>query len=104
MLCPRERRSAATVELSTPPDIATAMRGAGMDGYPSQFPGADLQCFDESFGLLERVEPARGNAQRRPGVRARKADGLQYVGRLGSAAGAGGPARNGVTAQIERDE
>src|ERR1022692_2989667 len=114
---------AATVELSTPPLMATAMEGelaggvpsgsacptatamgcSGMHGNPAQMRHAGADGFDERVHLRGGVAAPQGEAH--AGARAiiGEADGLQHVGRREGSAGAGRAGGDGEAAQIERD-
>src|SRR4051794_20690933 len=104
MRSPRECSRAATVELSTPPDIATAVMESGMDGDTAQLARAGRDCVDQRVYLLDGVRTANGNTKTGSSVVTAEPDRGQHVRRLGSAARTCGPARHGVAPQVERDQ
>ena len=57
---PSRTSMAATVELSTPPLMATAMGNSGMHGDPAQMRHAGADGLDEGVDLLDGVGAAEG--------------------------------------------
>src|ERR1035437_108538 len=86
---------AATVELSTPPLMATAMGGAmgnsGMHRNPAQVRHARADGFDERVHLPGGIGAAERKAHAGPGAVVTQADGLQHVRGRERSAGAGRP-------------
>ena len=101
---PWRASSAATVELSTPPLMATAMGALRhRTGNPPQMRDRRGQRLHQRVHLLGRVGAAQRNAQ--AGARALGGDphGGQHVRRRHRPARAGRAGGNGEAAQIERD-
>src|SRR5450432_2134364 len=106
---------AATVELSTPPLMATAMGDAmggtpggamaksGMHRNPSQVRYTSPDGFDERVHLLGRIAAAEGEAHTGARAVVTQADGLQHVRGRERAAGAGRAGRDREAAQVKRD-
>src|SRR6185295_19544544 len=109
---PRDASSAATVELSTPPLIATAIGRAvfaesGM-GFRNRgdFTKVGNRLFDgigKHIHLLAGVALAKRKANARARLVGRQSDGGQHVRRLYRSARAGRARRNGESPKIERD-
>src|SRR5579863_2987605 len=93
---PRARSKPATTELSTPPDMATAMvADSGIGGSkPAQVRYTLGQRFDQGLDLRGVVGAAERNAQAGAGLLARQADGEENMRRLAGAAGTCGSARD----------
>src|ERR1700722_20044328 len=101
MLWPSRLSSAATVELSTPPDMATAMRSdmlrRGLPGvlsddrwrYAAQVHDAGLDCLDQAIDLFFRVLWPQREAHAGAGFLRRQAHGEKNVRRLDGAARTG---------------
>src|SRR5260370_42452225 len=87
---PSRTSMAATVELSTPPLMATAIGNSGMHGDPAQMRHAGADSFDEGVHLLDGIAAAEGEAHAGAGAVVTQADGLQNVRRRERSAGAGG--------------
>src|SRR5579872_1235682 len=102
---------AATTELSTPPDIATAIGatafgGSGMyhdRGDFSQVRRGLCDSFDQRVNLLGRVVAAQRKSETPAGLRAREPNGQQDVRRLDGAARASGSAGDGKSLEVEGD-
>src|SRR5229473_31753 len=107
MLWPSRTSNPATVELSTPPLIATVIVFSGMGGSErrnlSQMRHRVRYSLDQDVDLLWRV----GSPERKSDAGARplrrEADSQKHVGGLDRSARACGPARNCESPQIERD-
>src|ERR1017187_8141652 len=100
---PSRASMAATVELSTPPLMATAMGGSGMPGDPPQMLDGARERVHQRVNLAGRV----GAPQRETHAGARPFRGQahidEHVGRRDGAAGTGGAGGDGEAAQVERD-
>src|SRR5664280_1663379 len=92
---------AATVELSTPPLMATAIGSSGMHRDPAQMRHAGADAFDQGVHLLRRVGAAEGEAHAGARAQIAQADGLQHVRGRERSAGAGRPGGDGETTQVE---
>src|SRR5215470_9025194 len=103
---PSRRSSAATVELSTPPDIATAIGLSGMGvrrRNAAQVTRRIGDCLDQLVNLLSGVLAAQGEAHTRSrGFRA-EAHREQDVRWLDGSARAGRSARHCESTKVERD-
>src|SRR5579885_1394899 len=103
---PWECSRAATAELSTPPDMATAMRsvsdtcGTGR-GKPAKLLRGDGHGLDERVHLIQRVFAAEREADGRTCRIAREPHRQQHVRRLHGAAGACRTAGHGESFQVE---
>src|ERR1039458_2922021 len=95
---------AATVELSTPPLMATAMGNSGMHRNPAQMRHAGADGLDERVHLGGGIAAPEGEAHAGARAIVREADGLQDVGGREGSAGAGRAGGDGEAAQIERDD
>lgn len=106
MLAPSRFMSPATTELSTPPLMATAMRGvSGIDGgEPPEVSGRGRDGVDERVDLFDGVAEAEREADGRLGLFAGEADGGEDVAGFDGAAGAGRTAGDGEAAKVERDD
>src|SRR5262245_55784616 len=107
MLWPSRASSAATVELSTPPLIATAMGFSSMGGSarrdPAQMGDRVGDGVDQGVDLFGRIGSPEREANAGASALRRQSDGQQHVRRLDRAARAGRAARHGESAQIESD-
>src|SRR5690349_20807648 len=101
---PCRTRSAATVELSTPPLIATAMGSSGMHGNPSQMRDRCADGLGERVDLLNGVAAAEGETHAGAGAVVGEADGGEDVRRSEGAAGTGRTGGYGKAAEVERDD
>src|SRR5581483_4966477 len=108
MLRPSDCSRAATAELSTPPDIATAIipvsgtrRVSGRE--TPQMRGGFGHGFDQLVHLIERVLAAKRKADRRTRILTAHAHGQQHMRRLRGAAGARRPARYREALQVQRN-
>src|SRR5271157_1677485 len=101
---PWRTRSAATVELSTPPLMATAMGGSGMYGDSAEVRHGALERVYQCIHLLGGVAAAKRKTH--AGARAfrRKTDGGEDVRGSHGAAGAGRAGGNGEAAEVQRDD
>src|SRR5579863_3813872 len=92
-LWPSRLSNAATVELSTPPDIATAIRSAIVRAHcrrdPAQMCDAGFDRFDQSIDLFFRVLGPERKTHAGARFLRRQAHGEQNVRWLDSAAGTG---------------
>src|SRR4051794_11455725 len=108
ILWPSRARRPATVELSTPPLIATAMGLSGMCGSQwrnfSEVRNRAGYGVDEGVHLLRCVRAAERKANAGAGAPLSGADGEQHVRRLDRAAGARRAAGHGEPAQVERED
>src|SRR5437762_6280456 len=86
---PSRTNMAATVELPTPPLMATAMGNSGMHRNPAQMRHAGSDGLDQRVHLTRRVRAAEGEAHAGPGTIIAQSDGLQYVGGRKRSAGTG---------------
>src|SRR5260370_19119458 len=100
---PSRTSMAATVELSTPPLMATAIGNSGMHGDPAQMRHAGADGFDEGVHLLDGIAAAEGEAHAGAGAAVTQADGLQNVRRRERSAGAGGAGGGFRAAEVEGD-
>src|SRR5437660_5674064 len=100
---PWRTSSAATVELSTPPLMATAMGFSGMHADSAQVGDAGLDGVDERVHLLRGVGAAEREAHAGAGTVVGEADGFEHVRGSQRARGAGGAGGDGEAAQVERD-
>src|SRR5580658_41977 len=95
---PRPCNMPATTELSTPPDMATAMVGSGIGrGRLAGCESAEMrdafgESVDKGVNLLGVIRAAKGNAKAGTSLFLGEADGSEDVRRLGCAAGASGAA------------
>src|SRR3954447_19632393 len=89
-LRPSRTSMAATVELSTPPLMATATGNSGMHRNPAQMGDAGGNGRDERLHLLGGVGASQGEAHAGARTVVAQTDGLQYVGGRKRPAGAGG--------------
>src|ERR1035441_10392388 len=78
---------AATVELSTPPLMATAMGNSGMHRDPAQMRHAGSDGFDERVHLPGGIAAPQGEAHAGARAVVAQADSLQHVGRRERSAG-----------------
>src|ERR1035441_5537807 len=117
---PWRTNMAATVELSTPPLMATAMGGelaggsacptatamgnSGMHRNPAQMRHAGADGLDERVHLGDGIAAPEGEAHAGARAIVREADGLQDVGGREGSAGAGRAGGDGEAAQIEGDD
>src|ERR1017187_2418335 len=101
---PSRTSMAATVELSTPPLMATAMGDSGMHRDPAQMRDAGADGFDERVHLRGGVGAAEGEAHAGAGAEVTQADGFQDVRRGERSARAGRPGGDGEATQVERDD
>src|SRR5260370_38948617 len=97
------RSMGATVEMSTPPLMATAIGNSGMQGDPAQLRHAGADGFDEGVHLLDGIAAAEGEAHAGAGAVVTQADGLQNVRRRERSAGAGGAGGGCEAAEVEGD-
>src|SRR5260370_18491085 len=88
---PSRTSMAATVELSTPPLIATAMGSSGMHGDPAHMRHAGANGFDESVDLLDGIAAAEGEPHAGARAIVTQTDVLQNVRRGGRPPGAPRP-------------
>src|SRR5439155_17772214 len=99
MVRPSRASSPATVELSTPPLMATAIGFSGMGGSqrgnPAQMSDRVRHRLDERVDLPGGVGPAEREANAGAGALGSQADGQQHVRGLDRAAGASRAARYG---------
>src|ERR1700674_37246 len=102
-LRPWRTSSAATVELSTPPLMATAMGVSSMHGDSSQVRHRGFQGFEERIHLFGRVGAAQGKSDTGARPLRRKPHGGENVGGRYGAARTGRARGDGEPAQIERD-
>src|SRR5690242_13719566 len=110
MCSPRRCRSPATTELSTPPDMATAVvmglesgTGIGWRQF-AELGGGFGDGVDQGVDLFGRVRSAERESQAGAGAFARESNGEEDVRRLDCAAGAGGTAGDGESFEVERDD
>src|ERR1017187_1952781 len=119
---PSRTSMAATVELSTPPlmatamgrelaggsacptETATAMGDSGMHRDPAQMRDAGADGFDERVHVRGGVGAAEGEAHAGAGAEVTQADGFQDVRRGERSARAGRPGGDGEATQVERDD
>src|ERR1039458_2926760 len=117
---PWRTNMAATVELSTPPLMATAMGGelaggsacptstamgnSGMHRNPAQMRHTGTDGLDERVHLSDGIAAAQGEAHAGASTIVREADGLQHVGRREGSAGTGRAGGDREAAQIEGDD
>src|SRR5579862_7124773 len=94
----------ATTELSTPPDMATAIVSGIRRCQPSQMRDRIGDGIDQGVDLPGGIRAAKREAQARLGLLAREADRGEDVRRLLRAAGACRSTRYGESAKIERDQ
>src|SRR5579872_7145431 len=94
----------ATTELSTPPDIATAMVSGIRGRQLSEMRDGFGNGLDQRVHLLDGIAAAQRKTQARFGLLASETDGSQDMRRLLRAAGAGRAARYRESAQIESDQ
>src|SRR6185437_9454540 len=94
---------AATVELSTPPLMATAMGNSGMHRNPAQMRHAGSDGFDQRVHLARGIGAAEGEAHAGAGAIVAQSDGLQHMRRGERSAGACRAGGDREAAQIERD-
>src|ERR1019366_4914355 len=78
---PSRTSMAATVELSTPPLMATAMGNSGMHRDPAQMRHAGSDGFDERVPLPGGIAAPQGEAHAGARAIVAQADSLQHVGR-----------------------
>ncbi len=111
MTCSPSRCSKpATTELSTPPDIATAIvpfdvETSGIRRCPlSQMPHTLDDRLDQQIDLFNGVRPADGKSDARSRLLLCQSDCAQYVRRLSRAAGACRSARHREAPEVERDQ
>src|SRR5579883_935603 len=98
-LWPWRTSSAATVELSTPPLIATAMGvGSGMDGDPAKVLHRSGEAIHQSVYLFGRVVAAERKAHGRAGAVGIQADRGKDMRRSDRARRAGGAGGHGKSA------
>src|SRR5262245_18602067 len=100
---PSRTSMAATVELSTPPLMATATGNSGMHRNPAQVRDAGADSFYERVHLLDGIGAAEGEAHAGAGAVVAQADGLQYMRGRKRSAGAGRSGGDGEAAQVKRD-
>src|SRR5437016_7255077 len=102
---PRARSIPATTELSTPPDMATAMvcSGIGWRQLPQMRHGFSNRV-DERVNLCLIVGTAERETDAGFGLLASKADGEEDGRGIGLTAGTSGTGGNGETSEVERDE
>src|SRR5258708_296265 len=99
---PARLRSPATTELSTPPDMATAIDDSDIGGRQlSQTRDCLDHPHDNRFDLLNRIRPAQRDAYARPRLFAIEPDRCQHMRRLGGAARACRPARYRESFEVE---
>src|SRR5580658_6669979 len=105
MLRPSRLSSAVTTELSTPPDMATAIRSdmGHLGRYAAQVGDAGLDRFDQAIHLFLCVAWTERKTDAGTRLFRLQSHGEQHMGGLHRAAGAGRSAGNRVTAQVERD-
>src|ERR1022692_2807168 len=104
ILWPWRTSSAATVELSTPPLMATAMgAGSGMDGNSSQMGYRGFQRVHQGIHLFGRGGAAEGEAQAGARTVRRKSQGGEHVGWRDGARRAGRAGRHRESPQVERN-
>src|SRR5260370_36593650 len=107
---PWRTRSAATVELSTPPLIATAMGKAtaigksGMHGNSAQVRDGSFESACQGVHLFEGVRAAQGKAHAGTGAIARETDGRKHVRRGQGARRTGRAGGDRKAAEIERND
>src|SRR4029079_12888286 len=95
----------ATTELSTPPDIATAIVHSDISRRQLSQPRHDLHHgIDERVALLQSIRPPQRKTHAGPRLLAREPDRRQHVRRLGRAARARRSAGYGVTLQVQRNQ
>src|SRR5690349_22393280 len=102
-LRPWRTRSAATVELSTPPLMATAMGFSGMHADSAQMGDAGLDGFDQRVNLLGGVGAAERKTHAGTGAVVGEPDRLEHVRGCERAARTGRAGRDREAAQIEGD-
>src|SRR5262252_6961775 len=78
---PWRARSAATVELSTPPLMATAIEASGMDGDSAQVRGGLGDRFGKGIDLFGGIGTAEREPHARTGALTGEADGGENVRR-----------------------
>src|ERR1019366_1214636 len=105
---PWRTSSAATVELSTPPDIATAMgalleSSSGMDGNAAQVRHRGFERLCQPIHLGGGVGAAQRKTHAGAGAIRVEPDGGERVRWRDGAARARRAGRNGEAAQVERD-
>src|ERR1035441_6519748 len=104
ILWPWRTSSAATVELSTPPLMATAMgAGSGMYGYSSQMGYRRFERLQQGIHLFSRGSAAEGKTQAGAGAVRRKSQGGEHVGWRDGARRAGRARRHHESPQVESD-
>src|SRR5260370_21209419 len=106
MTCsPSRRSSPATTELSTPPDMATAMVFSGIGRRQlSQASHHRNPGVDQRLHLLYGVRPAQRKTHTRSRLLARESDHREHVRGLGSPARTRRPARDREALQVERNQ
>src|SRR4029077_18727756 len=100
---PSRTSMAATVELSTPPLMATAMGNSGMHRNPAQMRYAGSDGFDQCVHLTRGIGAAEGEAHAGASAIVAQSDGLQHVRGGERSTGAGRAGRNREAAQNESD-
>src|SRR6266481_4337410 len=107
ILWPSRASRPATVELSTPPLIATAMGLSGMGWSQwrdfAQMSDRVYYRFDEGVDLFNRIGSAEGEANAGAGPLGAQSDSEHHVRRLDRSARARRSARDRESAQIERN-
>src|SRR5438876_11775393 len=108
MLWPSRASSPATVELSTPPLMATAIGFSGM-GWCQRRNLAQMRdrihhCLNERVHLLLGIRPAEREPDARTRPLRRQPDGKQHVRGLDRPARTGRAARDSESPQIESDD
>src|SRR5215831_12831370 len=101
---PWRTRSAATVELSTPPLMATAMGFSSMHADSAQMGDAGLYGLDERIHLFGGVRPSQGKAHAGARAIVGEPDSFEHMRRCERPARAGGSGRNCEAAQVERND
>src|SRR5690349_19332854 len=96
---PSRASMAATVELSTPPLIATAMGASGMGGNPAQVRHGGFDGVHQGVHLGGGVVASEGEAHAGAGAVGAEAEGGEDVRRREGAARAGRAGRDRETAQ-----
>src|ERR1035437_1509822 len=102
---PARLRSPATTELSTPPDMATAIVRSDIGGRQLSETGHYLNHgIDEGIDLFLRIRPSQRKAYTRPRLLPGEPDSREHVGGLSGAARASGSARYGKALEVERNQ
>src|SRR5262249_20222219 len=101
---PWRTRSAATVELSTPPLIATAMGSSGMHGNPAEMCYRRANRLDQRIDLLRCVPAAQRKTHAGTGAVISESDGSEHVRGRERTARTGRARRDSEAAQIERND